>query len=333
MKYLILLLIFTLGSQSISAKKVRFSVDMADQTISPLGIHVMGDFQDEAGYVNGDWQPNTTVMTANADSTIFSVVVDIPAFRKYEYRFINGDQSYETEFIPIPSRVGYDFIDNRWIYIDSLANDTTDIGAIVFGGNAPRGLNLMRFLVQMPTAAAVSSDGVHVIGDFQGWALNQTYMYSFIPDIYEVIVYDTLGVHQYVFVNGENLDEQELGTDSCFVNQMRYLDLMSDSVLLPVCFDACTQTCLSPVQLLNLEEMKNSVFPNPSNGAFNAVCKGINQGSILIWNSQGKLMRQMPILGESLNSDCFSFAPGDYIVQFQDQKGNIKQIKKWSIVR
>lgn len=333
MKNYLFAMVLGLLSFSASAKKVKFSVDMADQTISALGVHVMGDFQDEAGFVNGDWQPNTVLMTPNADSTIFSIVVEIPAFRKYEYRFINGDQSYETEFIPVPSRVGYDFIDNRWIYIDSLANDTTDIGAIVFGGNAPRGFNLMRFLVQMPTSIAVASEGVHVIGDFQNWDLTQTYMYSFVPDIYEVIAYDTMGNHQYLFVNGETMDGQELGMDSCFVNQLRSIQLQSDSVLLPVCFDACTQTCTTTVGMSLWSDHGSSVYPNPSSGSFNAICKGMSQGRIAIWNSQGQLMHEAQLQGERWESDFSSFAPGEYIVQFQDARGNIKQIKKWSVVR
>ncbi|MEY4330964.1 MAG: hypothetical protein RL609_1712 [Bacteroidota bacterium] len=334
MKKYLFAMVLGLLSLSASAKKVRFSVDMADQTISALGVHVMGDFQDEAGFINGDWQPNTVLMTPNADSTIFSIVVEIPAFRKYEYRFINGDQSYETEFIPVPSRVGYDFIDNRWIYIDSLANDTTDIGAIVFGGNAPRGFNLMRFLVQMPTSIAVASEGVHVIGDFQNWDLTQTYMYSFVPDIYEVIAYDTLGNHQYLFVNGESMEGQELGMDSCFVNQLRSIQLQSDSVLLPVCFDQCAQTCANPVGVSNNnDELFGNIYPNPSTGEFNATWRGMTGGKILIWNAQGQLKHQAMIQGNSWLADFSNLGTGEYIVQFQDAQGKIKQIKKWSVVR
>lgn len=333
MKKYLYLMVLGLMSFSASAKKVRFSVDMADQTISALGVHVMGDFQDEAGFINGDWQPNTALMTPNADSTIFSIVVDIPAFRKYEYRYINGDQSYETEFIPVPSRVGYDFIDNRWIYIDSLSNDTTDIGAIVFGGNAPRGFNLMRFLVQMPTNISVATEGVHVIGDFQDWNLSKTYMYSFVPDIYEVIAYDSLGDHQYRFVNGETSNAMELGIDSCFSNNIRTLSLSSDSVLTSVCFDACTQECTTPTGVIVYEGMYGEIYPNPSFGSFHLNSNYLTNGTITIWNMQGQ-----KVLNERASSQVFegnfsNWSAGQYIVQIQDELGNIKQINKWSLVR
>lgn len=333
MKYFVLLLILTLSSESMSAKKVRFSVDMADQTISPLGIHVMGDFQDEAGFVNGDWQPNTTLMTPNSDSTIFSVVVDIPAFRKYEYRFINGDQSYETEFIPIPSRVGYDFIDNRWIYIDSLANDTTQIGAIVFGGNAPRGLNLMRFLVQIPTSVSVDVEGVHVIGDFQNWELNQTYMYSFVPNVHEVIAYATLGNHQYRFVNGEIEMGMELGLDSCFTDHVRLLELVSDSVLTVVCFDACTQDCDNSVDIQNYGGLIENIYPNPSWGVFHLNLMNLDEGNIIIWDCRGKMVKLERFNGKSLDMDFSDLPVGEYVVGIQDASGNFKQMKKWDVLR
>ena len=84
----------------------------------------------------GDWASNTTTLTQEGSTEIYSIVVDIPAFAKYEYKFLNGDQFYEAEFVPI-IRVGYNFNDNRWIYVDSLANDTTFVGAILFAGNAP----------------------------------------------------------------------------------------------------------------------------------------------------------------------------------------------------
>ncbi|MBK8686725.1 MAG: hypothetical protein IPN26_18020 [Bacteroidetes bacterium] len=48
------------------------------------------------------------------------MVVDLPAFAKYEYKFLNGDQGYEVEVVPEESRANYNLSDNRWIYVDSL---------------------------------------------------------------------------------------------------------------------------------------------------------------------------------------------------------------------
>ena len=119
---------------TLSAKKVKFEVDMTDQAISTYGVHVSGDFQTLAGYSGGDWQPGTTPMTNEPGTQIYSVVVEIPAFAKYEYKFLNGDQWYDVEFVPMESRVGYNFNDNRWIFVDSITNDTTTTYPILYSG-------------------------------------------------------------------------------------------------------------------------------------------------------------------------------------------------------
>src|SRR4051812_22600711 len=110
---------------SVSAKKVKFAVDLRDTVANITGVHIMGDFQVAAGY-SSDLCPNCTPLTQETgDTNIYSIVVDIPAFAKYEYVFLNGDQGYDAEFVPDDSRVGYNFDSNRWIYVDSLADDTT----------------------------------------------------------------------------------------------------------------------------------------------------------------------------------------------------------------
>jgi len=90
MKKTFLILALILSFSIVNAKKVKFSVDMTGQTISSYGVHVSGDFQTLAGYSGGDWASNTTLMAQEADTNIYSIVVDIPAFKKYEYKFLNG---------------------------------------------------------------------------------------------------------------------------------------------------------------------------------------------------------------------------------------------------
>ncbi|MFN5621346.1 MAG: hypothetical protein ACK478_08590, partial [Flavobacteriales bacterium] len=125
MKHLFITLSCVLFASVSVAKHIRFTVDMTDQVVSPNGVHLTGDFQALLGLENGDWQSNTLLMEQQSDTNLYSVVLQLPAFRKYEYKFVNGDQFYEVEFVPWESRVGYDFNDNRWLYLDSLSNDTT----------------------------------------------------------------------------------------------------------------------------------------------------------------------------------------------------------------
>ena len=90
-KKLFILLVSVLMVGTAYGKKVKFSLDMTGNVIDTNGIHITGDFQEEAGYVGGDWQPNTTEMLNEAGTNIYSVTVSIPAFTKYEFKFLNGD--------------------------------------------------------------------------------------------------------------------------------------------------------------------------------------------------------------------------------------------------
>ena len=94
-KLIILALVFNTGF--VFAKKVKFAVDMTGQVISPNGVHISGDFQTEAGYPT-DWDAEATTLTKEGSTNIYSVTVNIPAFRKYEYKYVNGDKFYEVEF-------------------------------------------------------------------------------------------------------------------------------------------------------------------------------------------------------------------------------------------
>lgn len=234
--YSLLLLTIATGT---FAKKVKFSVDMTNETISPNGIHVTGDFQTLAGFPGGDWASNTTTLTQEGSTAIYSIVVDIPAFAKYEYKYVNGDQFYEAEFIPAESRVGYNFNDNRWLYVDSLADDTTDIGALIFAANAPAGLTLVRFLVNMKNET-VSANGVHVAGDFQGWNPESNIFYSFGSNIYEAIAFVNTGTIAYKYYNGNTTGDNEIVPALCSVNTNRELTVSGDIVLSEVCYEACT---------------------------------------------------------------------------------------------
>lgn len=308
---------------SASAKKVKFAVNMMNEVVNTTGVHVMGDFQAVAGFPNGDWQPNTTAMfQESGDTNIYSVVVDIPAFRKYEYRFLNGDQSYNSEFIPEESRVGYDFVDNRWLYIDSLANDTTFIGAIVFSGNAPAGLNLMRFKVNMaPVSDLLDPTGTHLIGDFQNWNLTTHYMYSFVQDIHEIIAYAPLGTYAYQFVNGESDLGIETVPDLCGVNTHRELILLSDSVLDAVCFEGCNSTdCV-----VGVSEMRTSAiscFPNPMNESALINLYQLGCVNIFITDMQGALVKQyLNYSNPALTLSKSDLSNGMYLIQVVSQNG------------
>jgi alpha-amylase len=259
-----LLLMSMLSCLALQAKKVKFAVDMTGQTVSPNGVHITGDFQTMSG-LGADWDPATAVMTQEGTSNIYSIIVNLPAFRKYEYRFINGIETYESEFIPDESRVGYDMVDNRWLYVDSLRNDTTFPGNIVFAGNAPAGKQLIRYKVDMRVAGGISSNGVHVATSYQSSAFSATEkrMYSFNYGIYEIIDYVAPGTYTFAYVNGNATANSENVTGSCSAAGKRTITLTKDSALTQLCFATCA-ACIGVGLHENYDADAQIVYPNPA---------------------------------------------------------------------
>ena len=264
-KYLILI-ILALAVTSASAKKVKFTVDMTGLPVNITGVHVSGDFQEEAGFEGGDWQSNTTQMFSEDGSAIYSVVVDIPAFAKYEYKFINGDQWYEVEFVPLESRVGYDFNDNRWVYVDSLYNDTTIIPPVLFSGNAPAGFHLLRLKADLSLQETIDPAGIYLVADEELGSDPQTIMYSFADDIYEQIIYAEMWTDYsdcyYLFVNGNTIEGYETVPAGCSSGGYRFVEILKDTVIETVCFAECVSCDALGTDEFSRQARAN-VFPNP----------------------------------------------------------------------
>lgn len=264
MKKILTLALVLLVVSSSFAKKVKFAVDMTTYTINVNGIHMMSDFQTKIGLL-ADWDPSTLQLNQEGTSTVYSVILDLPAFNKYEFKFINGIFGYEAEFVPEQSKVGYLFNDNRWLYLDSLKNDTTFVGAIPFSGNAPVGKTLVRFVVDMSNVGTVSSNGVHVAGNFQSqtWNTKNNILYSFGGGIYEVIAYAPSGTYEFKYYNGNTAGNTETVPASCATNNNRSHNLVADTILPTVCYGACVSCALASVHEYISEISGIKMYPNP----------------------------------------------------------------------
>ena len=330
----IILIAVLLSLQSIGfAKKVKFAVDMTGLTISTFGMHISGDFQTIAGFAGGDWMPNTTPLAQEtADTNIYSIVVDIPAFAKYEYKFVNGDQFYEAEFVPIESRVGYNFDDNRWIYVDSLSNDTSFVGAIRFSQNAPKGYHLLRLKVDMRNAGLIDPSGTHVGGSFQGWNTNNSILYSLNDTIEELIVYiDTLITSaQFKYINGNTSVGYETVPAICASSGNRDFQIPKDTVLNVVCFSECMD-CLN-VGIAERATTENvNLYPNPTNDFSVLEFENNNIRTISIINTLGSIVRSYSNINEtSLTIEKNDLKKGIYFIIIRASENNISTTK-WVI--
>lgn len=316
MNKLILTILSFMVLANANAKTVKFSVDMTGVIISSTGVHVAGDFQTLAGYSGGDWQSNTTIMTQEGTTDIYSVVVNIPAFAKYEYKFLSGDQWYESEFVPVESRVENPNNDNRWIFIDSLDTDTFHVPTVVFGTNSITGKKLVRFRIDM-NLSTVSANGVHLAGDFQSWNSTEIRLCDIISNgVYEYQAYlDSNSSIEYLFYNGNQTADAEQITGSCATNGKRSLTVFNDTIIELNCFGYCI-TC-SSVGIASSENIKPELmaFPNPADEfATLEFSNDFTSKTIILQDLSGKSQRTLQTTDKQVVINKENLTSGIYIV-------------------
>jgi hypothetical protein len=265
-KYLLLIFALTIGISAFS-KKVKFAVSMkgVPLNVTGVGIHVEGTFQTALG-APANWDPAYNPMIKDVvDTNLYTLVVDLPANQVYEYKYLNGDQTYDVEFIPQESRVQYLNIDSRWIYLDSTANDTTFIGVIPYSGNHPQGTYLMRLKMCLPSGMIVNANGIHVAGNYDNWDITKHTMYSFDGQKFEYIAYvdSTIMNYEYKFANGNSSANYETVPTTCATNSNRTATVSGDVELDSYEFNSCSKCVFTGIDEIASDEIL--IYPNPAN--------------------------------------------------------------------
>ena len=251
---------------------------MTGKTISSNGLHIAGNFQAAAG-ASGDWMPAATAMTNGGSGNIYSVIVNIPAKARYEFKFINDNNwGSGEEAIPTINQVGSAINGgsngNRWIYVDSTANDTTIFPAVLFSGSAPAGLHAVRFAVDMKNET-VSSKGVHIAGSLQGWNPASTSMSNLFNTnkIYEWIAYLDTVTYQFKYVNGNDWNSPSIPENvptACATGGNRTIKATADIAIGKVCFGSCIACPAAPIPKFNMT-FKVDMLNTDCNGGFDSV--------------------------------------------------------------
>jgi len=210
--------------------EVTFQVDMTNEVVSPDGVHIAGSFQ--------GWDPSATIMT-DAGNNIYTYTTSLNIGEYYEFKYVNGNNWDAAENVPGEcSQNG-----NRYLTVP-VESITLDL--VCFGGcsTCPT-LVSVTFQVDM-RIETVSDEGVHLVGDFQGWDPATTLMTSTGDGIYSVEVILEAGSYQtYKFINGNTFDgvetvPQECGVDDGFGGYKRFLDVPTENLVLDaVCFGQC----------------------------------------------------------------------------------------------
>lgn len=266
MRKIILLLMLASITLSTQARKVMFRVNMTGVTVSANGVHLAGNFKD-VNYDNIDenptlvnWSPSAYTLTDPDLDGIYTIVLDLKDSTAYEFKYINDNNwGPGEESIPSASQVGGGN-SHRWVYVKKTsATDTLVLDAIAFGGNAPVGMKLVRFRVNMKNET-VNVDGVHVAGAFQGWnpSISQMVNYTgnggFGGTTYEYIGYvTTAGGTEFKYVNDNDWAGAESVPSACNVNGNRSLtNVTSDTILTNVCFGSCDVCPAAPIPTYNV---------------------------------------------------------------------------------
>jgi hypothetical protein len=122
-KGIVFLISIFLFHQIALAVGVTFQVDMSNETVSPLGVHLAGSFTDG----NGDgiidnnlpnWNPGGIAMNDNGNG-IWSVTIEIVS-GLYEYKFVNGNDWSDPEFFSSESSCAQWVNGNRFIEVGEL---------------------------------------------------------------------------------------------------------------------------------------------------------------------------------------------------------------------
>jgi hypothetical protein len=267
MKKILLMTAAMVTMSGLFAKKVAIVVDMTGQTVGTAGVHVAGNFQ--------GWSPNTSSLLPIPGKTgFYGNIFDINAGQVIEFKAINGDAWSGAEGVPAICQKGHPLNgqtnDNRWMYIDSMANDTSVIN-IKYSSSAPAGKYAVRLAVDLKNEASVSASGVHIAGSLQGWDPAKTMMANlYAGKLYEIIMTLDTGLHQYKFVNGNAWGKDESVPSTCAVSNNREIRVTADLVVNKVCFGSCV-AC--PTAAIPTYPLRFQVDMNSSNcdGGFDSV--------------------------------------------------------------
>jgi hypothetical protein len=219
--------------------------------------YMTSTFQDEIG-MGGDLTHGYLHLTQSTlDTNIYYATFNIPAFQLFEYQFEMGIAGYDLENIPIESQSlanGY-----RWLYVDSMINDTLKLPAVFYSGNNTATDTMYRFRVNMSNETVIAND-VRIGGTFQSLLAK---MYSFGNGIYEYMAWLTPNAAvMYKFFNGNNTNPETI-PNNCTMTGNREINSVTNAQILPiVCFGSCVN-CY-PLNTTNVNKNNGiTLSPNP----------------------------------------------------------------------
>ena len=294
---------------------VTFSVDMSNETVSGDGVHIAGGFQ--------GWDPAATLLSDDDMDGIWEITLNLEV-GTHEFKFINGAAWDYVEDVPSACQVEINGNDNRFV---TISETDTDVSVnVCYASCAACGMTTVRMRVDMSVEAAISPNGVHVAGDFQGWNPAGTALSDANDDgVWEAFVsFDASAMENdyltFKFINGnawtnpnENIEDESCGDG--FGNRVLPINglnmiLFGDSATgAAPCYNACG-TCVAPTQVTFQVDMTTQETVSV-NGVHIA-------GSFQGWNPSANALSDDD--GDGIWETTLAIAPGD--IQFKFINGN-----------
>jgi 1,4-alpha-glucan branching enzyme len=208
---------------------VKFSLNMAGQTIAPSGVFLAGTF-------NG-FSPTANPMI-NVGGGLFELILPLSQNSNFTYKFVNG-----SNFENVPIACGQD--DGGGIYnrtVNTTTTNTLNLNTVCFNECNNCSSSNITFTVDMGNVA-VSPQGVFLAGSFNGFSTTANPMTDIGNNIYATTISLQGGTQVlYKFVNGTTF---ELVTADCGLMGSqtvydRVLQVPLTSTTLPApCFNLC----------------------------------------------------------------------------------------------
>ena len=301
-----------------ATKNVTFNVDMNQVTQTFTTPEVNGLWN--------NWCGNCNPLTdANGDG-IWTTTLPLPVGSTQEYKFSADAWTIQEQNNPAaPCTNGNATYTNRVLVIP--ATDTV-LNVVCWSQCTACDVDVTLKVNMAWEVAnnAISADGIHVAGDFQGWLPGATEMLDANNDgIYEVsITVPANSSIQYKFINGNAWGSDESVPSACVVpttNNRGATFAYGDSTMSPVCYGKCTD-CAAGLG----ESLQNvSLFPNPTRGQFNLVrMDAATEVEVSVLDLQGKVLTVAKWNEgvDALSIDLSSFANGVYMVRMTSEEGS-----------
>lgn len=265
---------------------VTFQVDMSTQTVSPDGVHIVGNFQ--------GWDPAATPMLAMANN-VFEYTAQIQPNTNVEYKFINSNTWAGEELVPEACGVSNGTGGFNRYFTMPLGDTLLALKCFASCDPCP-GTNYVNVLFQVDMSdETVAAEGVHLTGSFQGWDPATTEMTLIGGGIYQKTMLITAGeTHQYKFINGNTWLGEEVVPEACGVSNgvggfnRELVVPEADTTLDLVCFSLCG---ICPVGIDEAPESTFTVYPNPAKTELHInVMQNLGFAEIILSDLKGKVV-------------------------------------------